>query len=627
MAGIQNIRDNLGSPFVKILTAAIVITFALFFGWGTVFSTSDANTVASINGKKIDVYDLDLEMARVQSILNQRFDDPNFSVEAEILKSLALNSLIRDSLVLDFLESHDVEVSNLTAYKLLAKNEAFKEEGQFSIQKVDTFARQNGFLPGKYLESIRDDIALNFWRVGLSDSYFITSNELNHNIKLANQTRDITFLKLDKSEMEEDLEAAKENVLDFYNQNPSLFKTEEKAKIRFIQISLEDLGNIESISKEDVEQEYQAYLETFDSTIRRYASHLMINITIERHKQDAISLANDLRKKLESGENFESLIKEYSEDEGTKNSDGFLGVSDGSAFSPEFELALEVLEKGEVSQPIVLESSVHLLKLTDIQKPTPEKYNLIQEKLKENLIEQIAYQEFTDLLELAADLTFSLDNLELLSEELKLEIKTKDFFSRTEAEGIFKESILLDAIFNDSTIKKGNLSELIEIDDQNAIILEVTNFQEQETKGFEVVEEEAKTKLIDELSRERLESLQSKILGLLEQGSSLDDVSKENKIKVQTYKSVTRDSSLFTRNVLLEIFNEPRSNLGKFYSSVSFANGDILIFRLDGVQDSSQEFVGEEKESLKNFFLAERSESELADLRINMQEVASVVIN
>lgn len=627
MAGIQNIRDNLSSPFVKILTAAIIITFALFFGWGTVFSTSDANTVASINGKKIDVYDLDLEMARVQSILNQRFDDPNFNVEAEILKSLALNSLIRDSLVLDFLESHDVEVSNLTAYKLLAKNEAFKEEGQFSIQKVDTFARQNGFLPGKYLESIRDDIALNFWRVGLSDSYFITSNELNHNIKLANQTRDITFLKLDKSEMEEDLEAAKENVLDFYNQNPSLFKTEEKAKIRFIQISLEDLGNIESISKEDVEQEYQAYLETFDSTIRRYASHLMINITIERHKQDAISLANDLRKKLESGENFESLIKEYSEDEGTKNSDGFLGVSDGSAFSPEFELALEGLEKGEVSQPIVLESSVHLLKLTDIQKPTPEKYNLIQEKLKENLIEQIAYQEFTDLLELAADLTFSLDNLELLSEELKLEIKTKDFFSRTEAEGIFKESILLDAIFNDSTIKKGNLSELIEIDDQNAIILEVTNFQEQETKGFEVVEEEAKTKLIDELSRERLESLQSKILGLLEQGSSLDDVSKENKIKVQTYKSVTRDSSLFTRNVLLEIFNEPRSNLGKFYSSVSFANGDILIFRLDGVQDSSQEFVGEQKESLKNFFLAERSESELADLRINMQEVASVVIN
>ena len=136
MAGIQNIRDNLGSPFVKILTAAIVITFALFFGWGTVFSTSDANTVASINGKKIDVYDLDLEMARVQSILNQRFDDPDFNVEDEVLKALAINSLIRDSLVLDFLESNEVKVSNLTAYKLLAKSEVFQDEGKFSLQKV-----------------------------------------------------------------------------------------------------------------------------------------------------------------------------------------------------------------------------------------------------------------------------------------------------------------------------------------------------------------------------------------------------------------------------------------------------------------------------------------------------------
>ena len=56
MAGIKQIRDNLDSPFVKVLVAAIVITFALFFGWGTVFSSSDANTVATVNGKKIDLY-------------------------------------------------------------------------------------------------------------------------------------------------------------------------------------------------------------------------------------------------------------------------------------------------------------------------------------------------------------------------------------------------------------------------------------------------------------------------------------------------------------------------------------------------------------------------------------------
>ena len=627
MAGIQTIRDNFDSLFTKIIVGAIIIAFSLFFGWGTMFSNSDADAVAFVNGNKIDLYDLDLEMARVQSILNQRFDDPDFNVEDEVLKALAINSLIRDSLVLDFLESNEVKVSNLTAYKLLAKSEVFQDEGKFSLQKVDTFARQNGFLPGKYLESIRDDIALNFWRVGLGDSYFITPNEVNQNLRLASQTRDITFLKLDKSEMEKNLEIAEDNVQDFYNKNSSLFQTEEKAKIQFIQISLEDLRNSESINKEAVQEEYQAYLETFDSTIRRSASHLMVNITLERDKEEAISLANDLRKKSESGENFENLITEYSEDEGTKNSSGFLGVSDGSAFPPEFELALEGLSEGEISQPVVLENSVHLIKLTDIQKPVPEKYEAIKEKIEEDLMEEIAYQEFSDLLELATDLTFSLDNLESLAEELTLEIITKDSFSRTEAEGVFKERILLDIIFNNSTIKAGRLSELIEVDDQNAIILEVVDFQEQETKPFEVVREEAKANLIDNLSKEKINSLQLKILSQLEKGISLEDVSKENKIKAKTYKSLTRDSSLFTRSVLFEIFNEPRSNSGKFFSSVSFANGDILIFRLDEVQDSSQEVVGEQKDSFETFFLEERSESGLVDLQVAMQEAASIVIN
>ena len=627
MAGIQTIRDNFDSLFTKIIVGAIIIAFSLFFGWGTMFSNSDADAVAFVNGNKIDLYDLDLEMARVQSILNQRFDDPDFNVEDEVLKALAINSLIRDSLVLDFLESNEVKVSNLTAYKLLAKSEVFQDEGKFSLQKVDTFARQNGFLPGKYLESIRDDIALNFWRVGLGDSYFITPNEVNQNLRLASQTRDITFLKLDKSEMEKNLEIAEDNVQDFYNKNSSLFQTEEKAKIQFIQISLEDLRNSESINKEAVQEEYQAYLETFDSTIRRSASHLMVNITLERDKEEAVSLAKDLRKKSESGENFENLITEYSEDEGTKNSSGFLGVSDGNAFPPEFELALEGLSEGEISQPVVLENSVHLIKLTDIQKPVPEKYEAIKEKIEEDLMEEIAYQEFSDLLELATDLTFSLDNLESLAEELTLEIITKDSFSRTEAEGVFKERILLDIIFNNSTIKAGRLSELIEVDDQNAIILEVVDFQEQETKPFEVVREEAKANLIDNLSKEKINSLQLKILSQLEKGISLEDVSKENKIKAKTYKSLTRDSSLFTRSVLFEIFNEPRSNSGKFFSSVSFANGDILIFRLDEVQDSSQEVVGEQKDSFETFFLEERSESGLVDLQVAMQEAASIVIN
>ena len=627
MAVIQSIRNNLSGTAAKVVVGIIAVTFALFFGGNYVLFDNDANVVASVNSKKIDVFDLDLEMARVQSILSQRFDDPDFSIEEEALRSLALNSLISDALILDFLEQNKVEVLDLSAYKLLAQNEIFQEEGKFSLGKVNTFARQNGFLPGKYIESISEDIALNFWRVGLGASSFLTSTELNQNIELANQTRDITFTKINKKDIEENIKVSEEEILKFYTQNPSYFRLEEKAKLRFINISLEDLKENQLIQEEEIKREYQAYLDSFDLVARRSASHLMINISSERTKEQALDLANQIKEKIDSGDDFTSLVEEYSEDEGTKNTGGSLGISDGSAFPEEFELALEQLEEGQVSNPIALEESVHLVKLTNFQAPIPDEYESRKEEIKQNLIEQAANAEYVDSLELAAELTFTNDSLDSLSQELNLEIKTKDFFSRAEAEKPFKDTELLNLIFNDLSIKEGNLSELIEIDNQNGIIFRLEDFQEEKTKDFESVKNQAQDLLTNKLTEEKIEVLKAKLLAGLEAGSSLEVIAKENQLAVDSYKSINRDSSLFTRNVLLKIFTEPKSNIGKSYSYTSLLNGDEIIFRLDKVTQLNTEVSDEEKDSLKGFFLEERAETELLTLQISMQESSSVTVN
>ena len=627
MSGIQTIRNNLTGTASKVIVGIIAVTFALFFGGNYVLFDNDANVIASVNSKKIDVFDLDLEMARVQSILRQRFDDPDFSIEEEALRSLALNSLISDALILDFLEQNKVEVLDLSAYKLLAKNEIFQEEGNFSLGKVNTFARQNGFLPGKYVQSISEDIALNFWRVGLGASSFLTSSELNQNIKLANQTRDITFTKINKKNIEEKIKVSEEEILKFYTQNPSYFRSEEKAKLRFINISLEDLKENQLIQEEEIKSEYQAYLDSFDLVARRSASHLMINISSERTKEQALDLANQIKEKIDSGEDFTSLVEEYYEGEGTKNTGGSLGISDGSAFPEEFEIALEQLKEGQVSNPIALEESVHLVKLTNFQAPIPDAYESRKEEIKQNLIEQAASTEYVDSLELAAELTFTNDSLDSLSQELNLEIKTKDFFSRAEAEKPFKDTELLNLIFNDLSIKEGNLSELIEIDNQYGVIFELEDFQEEKTKDFESVKDQAKDLLTNKLTEEKIEGLKAKLLAGLEAGSSLEVIAKENQLKVDSYKSINRDSSLFTRNVLLEIFNEPKSSIGKSYSYASMLNGDEIVFRLDKVTQLNTEVSDEEKDSLKNFFLEDRAETELVTLQTSMQESSSVTVN
>ena len=628
MAGIKTIRDSLESRAVKILVGAIVITFALFFGWGTVFSSSEANVVASVNGKKIDLYDLDLEMAQIQSILSQRFDNPDFTIEEQVLKSLAINSLIRDSLILGYLENNQVKISNLTAYKLLSQNEIFQEEGKLSVEKINSFARQNGFLPGKYIENIRNRIALDFWTTGISNTDFITSNEFNKNVSLAKQTRDVVFLKINKEEKKKDIRVSKADIVNFYDENNSYFMTRPKAKIRYIEISQEEISKNLLINDDDLELEYQAYLENFDSTIRKTVSHIMLNINKERTSDEALMLIENLKNRINQGEDFETIAQEFSEDEGTKNLGGSLGVTDGTAFPDEFEIELNNMSEGGLSSPILLNSRVHLLKLTNLLAPTPEEFENIKQDLIDNLSQQFSYQEFVDTLEEASDLTFSYSELEPISERINLNIKTSQFFSRSEADGFFNNDQILDLVFNELALSTETGVTLLELNDESAILIELLSFQESKLKEFEEVQEEVEGLLVEKVVSDDMNALEKQILEKLNnQSYSLSKVESDHSLKRQTYKSVTRSSSLFTKNALFEIFDIPRSDQGKLFKAINLPQGDRLILKVDSVEEVKEGLSQEEKSSLNDFFVQERSDSNLVDLQISMQEEASIIIN
>ena len=208
-----------------------------------------------------------------------------------------------------------------------------------------------------------------------------------------------------------------------------------------------------------------------------------------------------------------------------------------------------------------------------------------------------------------------------------MQINKIDFFSEDEAEGLFREKSLLDSIFSDSSVKGGSMSELIEVNNQYAIILKLDDFLEEKIKDFQVVKEEARNLLLKSLTNKKMNLLEKNIKEKVYGGSSLEKVSRENELEVESYKSVSRDSSLFPEKVLMEIFNEPKSKLGKSSTSAALRNGDSIIFRLDKVTYLNSPIADDQKDSLKNFFLEERSESELVDLQISMQNSATVLIN
>ncbi|QWH20771.1 peptidylprolyl isomerase (plasmid) [Bacillus mycoides] len=107
--------------------------------------------------------------------------------------------------------------------------------------------------------------------------------------------------------------------------------------------------------------------------------------------------AKEIKEKLNNGEDFAALAKQYSEDPGSKEKGGELPEFGPGQMDPKFEEAAYKLEAGQVSDPIKSSYGYHVIKLTEKKELKPfdqEKDNIRKELEQKRLKDQQWQQQF-----------------------------------------------------------------------------------------------------------------------------------------------------------------------------------------------------------------------------------------
>lgn len=111
--------------------------------------------------------------------------------------------------------------------------------------------------------------------------------------------------------------------------------------------------------------EYNANKEKYTRRETVRASHILIS-SRESAPEEVEAKLNKVLEALESGESFDAVAKEYSDDSGSAAKGGDLGFFARGRMVPEFESAVFALaEPGDVSEPVTSQFGVHIIKLTD----------------------------------------------------------------------------------------------------------------------------------------------------------------------------------------------------------------------------------------------------------------------
>lgn len=581
---LQNIRDNSQGIVAKIIVGLIICTFALFGIESIVSLGGGEDAPATVNGEEITEFEVaqmvDLQKRRFQAQFGENFD-PSF-LNDKMLRSSAIESLIEEKVLSQAAASSGVYFSDMAIDKIILTSPEFQEAGQFDANRFDLILRNAGFTRTTYREMLRNNLLLAQGRSAWQGTAFSTESEAQSVASLKGQTRDIAYVEFNLEDIKSSVTLSDEDIANYYDDNKDRFMSEEKVAVEYVVLDQAMLAGDVIVDEDEVAARYEDIVA--DSNDKK--EYRVAHILIAGEDEAAQAKAQEALAKL-NAESFESVAKDYSDDDSSKFSGGDLGFSLLNVYEPEFANAVEQLKDGEVSQLVQTRDGQHIVKLLETRQPEVAELDELKDSIIDELKQDKASAIYIEKLELLKDEAFSADQLQPVAAALDLDIQTTSKFSRAGGAGIAANRQVAQAAFAENVLYDGANSEVIELNDGKAIVLRLKEHEEPSVKPLDSVKNQITTILTNERAKEAMRTQVAEAL-VKAKDSQIDGWV----IK----KAAGRNAEGVDAKVLNKAFSMPVVEGESTFASVDTASGAVII-RLDAINNVETVEVSEDEQN------------------------------
>lgn len=453
----------------------IILSFVLV-GVNQNYFTEKSPVVAKVNGK--DITQMDWDNAHRVASDRMRQQDPNMDakwMDGPEARYLTLERMVRDQVIDAAVQKMHLTVDNAALVRALQEIPQIaalkKPDGSLDVDAYRALVGAQGMTPEGFEAGMRRDIASRQVLSGVSNTAFATDAQTQLAVDALYQQREIQLAQFAAKDYASQVKTTDADVEAFYKSNQELFRQKEQSTIEYVVLNAEAVKSMIKPSEDDLRTYYKENLSRFMDKEQRRISHILIDAPAsmsaadrEKAKQRAEQLLAEAKA---NPAQFAELAKKNSQDTGSRDSGGDLGlVKQGDMVKP-FEDAAFAMKTGEISDLVSTEYGFHIIKMGEIKTPRTPSFEELRAKIETEVLAQQVQRKYAEVAETFSNMVFEQsDSLQPVAEKLGLKIQKAEHVTRTAAPGAtgaLANATFLEALFSSDALQNKRNTEAIEV--------------------------------------------------------------------------------------------------------------------------------------------------------------------
>lgn len=578
---IEKMHEKSNGPVFKIIFALISISFVLG-GIGSGFMTNDTSAV-KINGTEVSQQVFNQAKNREQNQRNaeegskfwEKLEDPNY---AKLFQDQVYNRLISDELLRQYADTLKLGISNEQVKSQIVNTPAFHQNGKFDNALYQQTLRNNGISADGYAAIVAEGMLMSQLQEGIISSDFSVPAQQDLLGKLLMQSREARLAHYPIANALSTQTASDEEAQQFYNSHKSNFVTPEKLTVEYVLFSPKALEKSIDVDNAQIETYYQTNKNRYVTAGESQLAHIQVATEEE---------AKALSQAVKNGEDFAKLAKEKSQDKASASQGGDLGWAKAGTFPAEFENAATALQIGQVSEPVKVDGSFHLIKLLNRKAESIVTLDKVKDQIADTIRKELIQTEYSSKTrEMQKQAFENSGSLASVAEVAGVEVqKTAEFTAQSVPSELNHEAVIKQ-LFNTDLRKNGQNSEAVELGNETApqtLFFRVSQYHPETEQSFE----EAKNAVVEAV---KLEKAGKAVLAQAE-----EDVKTLQSGTASNVKFAPSQAFVFAQTQIQQpafakvLFAMPKPNGKPQYQVLQAPNGDVTIIALDKVIDGDME--------------------------------------